>query len=252
MKYIFRTVVKLLLLISLISTSHAGLTTIGSAGYDADNSGIVETDEHFNLIWDNDNNGRSVVWFDFSNPAAVWQDQVNWAASLGSNLTVNLDAGYKSSTDWTSGWRLPATVDGTYLEGYNGSTTAGWNITSSEMGHLFYLYLKNKGHRTASGGYNQNQGGPDYFLQYTGDFENLNPEHYWSGTVYGGSHLFAWNFNFELGRQEAYKKTDYADVAMALYTADISQVPLPAASLFLFSGVLALLSIRFKTYRAVS
>jgi len=39
----------------------------------------------------------------------IWQDQVDWASGLGSQLTVTLNPGYTSGVDWSTGWRLPET-----------------------------------------------------------------------------------------------------------------------------------------------
>ena len=40
---------------------------------------------------------------------------------------------YTTDIDWETGWRLPLTQD----------TTSGFNVTGSEMGHLFYVSLGN-------------------------------------------------------------------------------------------------------------
>jgi len=79
---------------------------------------------------------RNITWLDYSNAPDTWQNQVSWAANLA--VTVN-GVTYDN-------WRLPATVDGPYVWGYDGTTTAGYNITTSEMGHLYYTELVNKGY----------------------------------------------------------------------------------------------------------
>ena len=105
-------------LIGMTSLAQATLITIGTATY----GGSI-----CNLIWDDDNNGNSVVWLDYTNNPATWQNQVNWATGLDAALTINLNPGY--SVDWVdNAWRLPATVDGSYEWGYDGTTTAGYNI----------------------------------------------------------------------------------------------------------------------------
>ena len=89
------------------------------------------------LIYDADLN---ITWYDYTytgpqgRTAANWYEAMTWAAGL----TV---AGL-------TGWRLPATVDGPWVNGDDGTTTAGYNITSSEMGHLYYVSLGN----TSEGG----------------------------------------------------------------------------------------------------
>ncbi len=84
----------------------------------------------------------NITWYDYAKSPDTWDHQVSWAASL-SVTDVN---GHS-----ITGWRLPTAVDGPYVVGYDGTTTAGWNITTSELGHLFYIGLDNKGKYDASG-----------------------------------------------------------------------------------------------------
>jgi len=85
---------------------------------------------------------------------------------LGAALTINLDPGINVS--WGGNWRLPETVDGAYSWGYDGTTTAGYNITSSEMGHLYYASLGNLGLYDTSEKFQ-----PGWGLVKTGPFSNL-------------------------------------------------------------------------------
>ena len=126
---------------AVVGTADAALMTIGEATYQG---------SRYKLIWDNDGPNGSVVWLDYSNPANTWENQVAWASGLESNLTVELKPGY--SVTWTnSNWRLPSTVDGPFVYGYDGTTTAGYNITSSQFGHLYYTELGNQGYFDTSG-----------------------------------------------------------------------------------------------------
>jgi len=52
------------LLLNLPSAANATLITIGTADYDSNGNGIIEANESYNLIWDDDNNGNSVVGLD--------------------------------------------------------------------------------------------------------------------------------------------------------------------------------------------
>ncbi len=153
-------------LLMVTGLAQASLTTIGTAAYeyDLDGDGFFDAHENYNLIWDDDNNGNSVVWLDYSNPVDTWQNQMDWAAGLEAAITINLDAGY--SVIWDSAWRLPETVDGPWDYGYDGTTTAGYNITSSEMGHLYYEELGNLGSYDTSGAAQTGYG-----LVNTGDFD---------------------------------------------------------------------------------
>jgi hypothetical protein len=134
------------------------------------------------LIYDDD---FDITWYDFSNAATTWQNQVNWA--LG--LSVTFD-----STTYDD-WRLPSTADGPFVFGWDGTTTAGYNITTSEMGHLFYTELGNKGLYAIDGTNPQ----PGYGLTSTGDFQNLISFLYWSGTEYATNTGLAWRFGFTGG-----------------------------------------------------
>jgi hypothetical protein len=63
------------------------------------------------LIYDSDLN---ITWYDYTKNLDTWQNQVNWADALSVTFGSNV------YTDW----RLPTTVDGTYVYGYDGTTSA--------------------------------------------------------------------------------------------------------------------------------
>ncbi len=97
----FATVV----LLAFAVKASATLVTIGTAQFSGGS-------DEYNLICDDDYNGNSVVWLDYSNPNGVWASQNAWVAGLSSFLTYKLN-GYQ--VDWgTSDWRLPSAylVDG--------------------------------------------------------------------------------------------------------------------------------------------
>ena len=211
----------------------ASLVTIGTARYNGGD---------YNLIWDDDNNGQSIVWLDYAqNGMSNWQDIVNWAAGLESSLIVNLVSGY--SVTWDSAWRLPNTVDGQFVESPFGNTTAGYNITSSEMGHLFYVELGNNGYQNPDGSYNPTTE-PPWNLTNTGGFANLIPSWYWSGTEYASQKWWpnaygeaAWVFIMHSGRQDIHLE-DAVSYGMAVRAGQVMRAePLPEP------GTLALLAI---------
>ena len=124
----------------LPASGQATLTTIGTADYEGGT---------YNLIYDDDDTGHGgggLVWLDYSRDNDDWQGQYDWATGLGgSGFTVTLATGYSSDIDWSTGWRLPDTVDGVQLYGNHGDPdndgiydyTHGYNLANSEMGHLF-------------------------------------------------------------------------------------------------------------------
>ncbi len=175
---------------------NASLTPIGTAtigGLD------------YNLIYDDDAPMGPIVWLDHRGYATHSDIQKNWAAGIDSDITsYNFNAGY--SVTWTeSEWRLPATVDGAYVYGYEGDPdhdgiytyTGGYNLANSEMGHLFYTELGNLGYVATDGTSPQ----PGWGLSNTGPFSHLVAGWYWSGTDYTAMPPDSWIFNMSNGNQ---------------------------------------------------
>lgn len=219
-------------LLLMIGTANAALTTIGTATYNGSD---------YDLIWDDNNNGNSVVWLDYTNAGTNWTAQNAWAGGLESALIVNLAAAY--SVDWgTNSWRLPSTVDGAFVQGFDGTTTGGFSITNSEMGHLFYEELGNLGQYGTDGTTQSGSG-----LNNTGDFDNLVASWYWSGMEYALGSSRAWNFYMNYGYQDHNLKSSNI-YGLAVRTAQVTSnpVPIPGAILLFGSGLIGLIGLRRK------
>ena len=170
------------------------------------------------LIYDSDLN---ITWYDYTKSAASWQTQMNWASAL----TVNF--GGTTFDDW----RLTTMVDGPRENwGYDGTNTAGYNITSSEIGNLFYTELGNTGYYDTSGIYL-----PEGGLRKKGPFINLQAGYYWSGTEYAADTARAWLFATDFGSQNNFNKGNTL-YALAVRPGDIAVVPEPISSILFITG----------------
>lgn len=222
----------LIALIAFSGAANAALTKIGTGTL----GGI-----DYNLIYEDELGGSGLIWLDYSHGNTNWQSQRDWATGLNTSgvLAYNLSPGL--NVTWGGDWRLPSTVGGPWVYGYNGTTTAGYNITTSEMGHLYYASLMNKGYVATDGTAPQ----PGYGLQNTGPFNNLQAFYYWSGTEYSLNPNYAWSFYFFNGYQSNYGK-GIRYYALAVRPGEVSAVPVPTSVLLLASGLLGLAGFRRK------
>ena len=178
--------------------AQASLTIIGTAEYNG---------QTCNLIYDDDDTGHGgggLVWLDFTNGATSWLAQKAWVGSLETSLTNISLNGY--IINWAGNWRLPDTVDGPLVVGSGGDNppgsgiydyTSGYNLTNSEMGHLFTTELGNLSFLGLDG---QTQFG--FGLNNAGPFSRLQSVAYWSDTEFSSNGNYAWWFSMNNGRQE--------------------------------------------------
>lgn len=188
---------RLLLLFSAVlffsGVANADLVVIGTATYSG---------KDYNLVYEED---QGLIWLDYTRQRSKWPDQMSWASQLNDPGVLTYKFNAEISVNWNGGWRLPKTVDGARRWGADGKTTAGCNITTSEMGHLYYVSLGNLGYYDTDGNPRPGWGKPmsryQWGLKNKGPFSNLQPYSYWSGTEYSAHTVHAWDFNMYFGSQ---------------------------------------------------
>ena len=224
-----------LFVFGMAGMAQADLWTIGTATYQTSGSNTAVNpgsgNDQYKLIYDTD---LQITWLDYSAPYAIWGDYVTglggqdeWANTLGGSLTVNMNSGYSTSNDWTTGWRLPSA---------GASPTGGYDQTSSEMGHLFYNEL----------GMDSNPVGgltTTAELNSSEYFDNLIASWYWSGTGYAAGPHYAWTFNMGGGDQYGVSKGVSTGYGLAVRSGQVSAVPVPGAIWMLGSGLISLVTL---------
>lgn len=174
------------MILGMIGLADATLVRTGTATY----NGSIN-----NLIYDPDSPFGPVTWLDYTNTPTFPQLYEGYNEQLQRTWVSELSA-TTADGQVLDDWRLPYTVDGPNVWGSDGNTSAGGNITSSEMGHLYYSEL---------GGMFEFDHG--YLPQDTSPFENLSAAYfYMSDTVYGfappsNPYTLTWNFDFGGGWQ---------------------------------------------------
>jgi hypothetical protein len=207
-----------ILVLSITTTSHAALIQIGTATYAsatnaANNVSLSESENVYKLIYDD---VMMITWLDYSNTGLTHSQSLTWANTLGSDLTINLFNGYSES--WGSNaWRLPS-----------GNASTGYNITTSELGNLYYNDLGNVAN--------------DASLNF-GIFDNIKSTWVWSDYYEGLS--WAWAFNMGTGQQAKLTSSVNSGIyEMGVISGEVSLVPIPGAIWLLGSGLIGLIGFR--------
>jgi len=206
------------------SGANASLIAIGTATYGGSD---------YNLIWDDDNNGNSLVWLDYSHTDAKWSDQLNWAAGLDQHLTINIYNNFHVIWDDTE-WRLPSGGP---------SLSPGYNVGTSEMGHLFYSELG------LSSGNNPETTAGDLNALH---FQNMVASWYWTSSPSATNLDTASYFTMRTGYQHYANKETQSLYSIAVRDITVSIVPEPGTMLLLSFGLLGLAGVsRKKNYNKV-
>ncbi len=163
------------------------------------------------LIYDDD---RDITWYDYSNGPDTWINQVSWAG------TLSVDFGSDTYDDW----RLPTAENNVAPIGPD----SGFNVTGSEMGHLFYTELGNVVN--------------DVTLEFD-PFEHLSAYEYWTGTEADINN--AWTFVFSSGGQgdSGFKGNAVGIYGLAVRSGDVAAVPEPTLGLLLGISLVGLVGV---------
>jgi hypothetical protein len=232
----------LLALIAVTGTAHAlpvsgqGTWETTLLGRDINGNAVAGSDASAVFFYDT---VLKVTWLRDANVNGLmnWQDAKEWSA----NLVVGA----------YDDWRLPTLtpVNGTTFNHNftnNGAsdygtaaTGVGWG-TASEMGHLFYVTLGNKGYWTPGAGGSSGTDltvQPGYGLKNTGDFQDLQANAYWSGLA-TSLPCCAWRFIPEFGFQDFGDGEAQSWLALAVRPGDvIAAVPEPETYALMLAGL---------------
>ena len=209
--------------------------SVNAALYDRGNGLIY--DDALDITWLQDANYAHTSGYTASNGngGMSWDAAQAWIAQL------NYD-GYDD-------WRLPSAnlMNATApCTSYDGSCDAGWNNTTSELGHMFYNNLGNLGSKDSNGRDQSGHGvtNSSFIDSNTGaslSFSNLQ-NYYWFSERSSVYSWCAWAL-YTQGMVQVQCSEDFSgNFIWAVRDGDVSTVPIPAAA-WLFGSALAGLGV---------
>ena len=178
----------------------------------------------------------------------TWLANANYAGTMMDWATANTWAA-KLNVNGVTGWRLPKMTDpnaNCNTLTYSGGPCGYNNPSTSELAHMFYTTLGDKGYFDTSGNVQAGSG-----LTNSGPFPNLRSGDYGSATEYAPYTGASWVFNTHYGDQGNLNKgfSFYAWAVHAGNVGAVSAVPVPAAVWLFGSGLMGLLGVSGKRRR---
>jgi len=187
-----------------------GLTPLAQATLWDRGRGLVY-DDVLNITWLQDANYGAGSSYDngysTTDGTMTWANAVAWADQL-------VYGGYDD-------WRLPTTEPET-------GNSITYNVTSSEMGYMYYVNLGNVGSPDSGETVIPNATFTDGNGKMV-SFQNVQADAYWSGTEYSINLQGAWMFLFHNGGQRPADK-NYAGCTWAVRDGDVAPVSLAVDS----------------------
>jgi hypothetical protein len=192
------TALLLLAGMGLASTAEAAL--VSRLGGDA----VYDTD--LNITWLADANYAKTSGY-HATGLMSWDQATAWVAGL--------------TVDGVTGWRLP-----TALNADGSRPDLGYNVTGSELGHLFYNELGGVAGQDITTTHNAN-----FNL-----FNNIQSDVYWSGTEFAFNSELAWFF-YTFNGSQYYDRAKYDSLyGWAVHSGDVAAVPEPEEYMMMLVG----------------
>ncbi len=205
--FLLRLVACLFVVVS--SSSHAAL-------YDRGNGLIY--DDVLDITWMQDANYAQTTGYD-ADGRMTWADANTWADQLS----------YGGFDDWR-------------LASAGNAPASGYNVTTGELGHMFYNNLGYTAGTSISGNVSFTDatlgGGTESFL-------NVQSWFYWYGEEYVPNtfNFLAWAFSTGDGSQD-YLTKNFSYYSWAVRAGDVSSVPVPAAAWLFGTALLGLVGVK--------